>query len=254
MSRGSITLFVSLLLLVLLGLILAGLKSMRQAAARTTLASALEQGMYSVFAQYDRELFEDYGLLFVDGGYGTADLRLDEVLRETETYAEYILDPTKNNLTGGGNLLSIRLNREKGSVTGYVLATDQENTAFRRQVCEQMKLQAGAELLKKLSDGVSRDGDKADKLEKQAGTYRAENAQEYYEQDVAEGLCRPVRTERGQRGGSIGGRNRRRFWRECRTGLGKSASFLSAASRERVAEACVRRRGSRAFPERNQNG
>ena len=192
MSRGSITLFVSLLLLVLLGLILAGLKSMRQAAARTTLASALEQGMYSVFAQYDRELFEDYGLLFVDGGYGTADLRLDEVLRETETYAEYILDPTKNNLTGGGNLLSIRLNREKGSVTGYVLATDQENTAFRRQVCEQMKLQAGAELLKKLSDGVSRDGDKADKLEKQAGTYRAENAQEYYEQDVAEGLCRPV--------------------------------------------------------------
>lgn len=192
MSRGSITLFVSMLLLVLLGLIFAGLKSMRQAAARAATASALEQGLYSVFAQYDRELFEDYGLLFLDGGYGTSGLRLDEVLRETETYAEYILDPTKNNLTGGGNLLSIRLNRENCSVTGYVLATDQENTAFRRQVCEQMKLQAGAELLKKISEGIYQDGEKADGLKKQAGTYRTEKAQEYYDRDVAEGLCRPV--------------------------------------------------------------
>ena len=57
MSRGSITLFVSMLLLVLLGLIFAGLKSMRQAAARAATDSALEQGLYSVFAQYDRELF-----------------------------------------------------------------------------------------------------------------------------------------------------------------------------------------------------
>lgn len=192
MSRGSITLFVSLMLLVLLGLILAGLKSMRQAAARATVASALEQGMYSVFAQYDRELFEDYGLLFLDGGYGSSGLRLDEVLRETETWSEYILDPTKNNLTGGGNLLSIRLNRENCSMTGYVLATDQENTAFRRQVCEQMKLQAGAELLKKMSEGVLQNGEKAEELERQAGTYRTENAQAYYDRDVAEGLCRPV--------------------------------------------------------------
>ncbi|MCC6095045.1 MAG: DUF5702 domain-containing protein [Eubacterium sp.] len=192
LGRGSITLFVSLLLLLLLGLIFAGLKSMRQAAARTAVVSGLEQGLYSVFAQYDRALFEEYGLLFIDGGYGSGDLRLDEVLRETENYAEYILDPTKNNLMGGSNLLSLELNREKCSVTGYVLAVDQENTPFIRQVCEQMKLQAGEVLLRKIAGSTSSQGENADRLRKKAGTWHAGNAREYYNRDVAQGLCPPV--------------------------------------------------------------
>ncbi|MGN0362107.1 MAG: DUF5702 domain-containing protein [Bilifractor sp.] len=192
LGRGSITLFVSLLLLLLLGLIFAGLKSMRQAAARTAVVSGLEQGLYSVFAQYDRALFEEYGLLFIDGGYGTGELRLDEVLRETEDYAEYILDPTKNNITGGSNLLSLELNREKCSVTGYVLAVDQDNTPFIRQVCEQMKLQAGEVLLQKIAGSSSSQRESADALQREAGTWHAGNAKKYYNRDVSEGLCPPI--------------------------------------------------------------
>ena len=63
MRRGGITVYLSLILLVMLSLIAAGLYSARQAAGRVVLASGTEQALFSLFAQYDRDLFEGY-LLF----------------------------------------------------------------------------------------------------------------------------------------------------------------------------------------------
>ena len=61
MKRGGITVYLSLILLVLLSLITAGLYSARQAAGRVVLASGTEQALFSVFAQYDRDLLDMYG-------------------------------------------------------------------------------------------------------------------------------------------------------------------------------------------------
>ena len=68
MRKGSITTWLSLILLVLLSLITAGLYSARQAAGRVVLASAAEQALFSTFGQYDKDLMDTYGLLFIDGG------------------------------------------------------------------------------------------------------------------------------------------------------------------------------------------
>ena len=68
-NQGSITIYLCLVLSVLLSLIFVGLHSACIAAGRTALASGLEQGLYSLFAGYDREMFDTYGLLFMDGGY-----------------------------------------------------------------------------------------------------------------------------------------------------------------------------------------
>ena len=68
--RGSITYYLCLTLMVMLSLLFAGYASARQAAARVILASGVEQGLYSAFAGYNRELYEQYGLLFLDAGYG----------------------------------------------------------------------------------------------------------------------------------------------------------------------------------------
>ena len=70
MRKGSMTAYVSLLLLVMISLIAAGLYSARQAAGRVVAASGTEQALFSVFGQYDRDLLDMYGLLFVDAGYG----------------------------------------------------------------------------------------------------------------------------------------------------------------------------------------
>ena len=62
MKRGSMTATLGLVMLVILSLLAATLRSARIAAGRVALASGTEQGLYSLFAEYDRTLFEEYGL------------------------------------------------------------------------------------------------------------------------------------------------------------------------------------------------
>ena len=141
MRRGSITLYLCLVLSILLSLIFAGLMSARLAAGRVVLASGLEQGLYSLFAGYDRELFDSYGLLFLDGGFGNEDLQLGQLLQEVEEAAEYVICPGEG-LFRQPDLLGMVL--ENGELTGYTLATDNGGAAFRRQVCEVMRAELGA--------------------------------------------------------------------------------------------------------------
>ena len=144
MRKGSITTYLSLILLVMLSLIAAGLYSARQAAGRVVLASGTEQALFSLFGQYDRDLFEAFGLLFVDGGYGGEALRPGLLLQEVEESAGYILEPKKGLfLAPGRDPVGIRLEEEQDAVTGYVLATDDGGRAFRRQVCEIMQKKLG---------------------------------------------------------------------------------------------------------------
>ena len=138
------TLYAALSILVLFSLIAAGLYSARQAAGRVVCAGATEQALFSLFGGYDRELLERYGLLLLDGGYGAGRLRPARLLQEVEEEAALILRPTKGTLFGPrSELLGIRMDREQNSITGYVLATDDNGRAFRRQICEVMQKKLG---------------------------------------------------------------------------------------------------------------
>ena len=141
MRKGSITTYVSLILLVLFSLIAAGLYSARQAAGRVMLASGTEQALFSLFGQYDLDLFEQYGLLFLDGGYGGSELQSGRLLEETETAADYIFRPVVPGFSR--DPIGIRIKKDSDSITGYVLATDNGGRAFRRQVCEIMQKKLG---------------------------------------------------------------------------------------------------------------
>lgn len=172
----------SLLMLILLSLLGAAFYSARIAAARVALTCGLEQGLYSTFAQYDRELFQRYGLLFADGGYGAGNLRLSFLLDQTEEYADYIVHPAKGVLSAGKDLVGI--GKLSGSISGYVLASDQKGTAYVRQVCELMEKKAGADVissgweeLRQLSAGKDTQKDKKNSYhepEKEEGLEPAE--------------------------------------------------------------------------------
>ena len=144
MRKGSVTTYVSLLLLVMFSLIAAGLYSARQAAGRVVAASGTEQALFSLFGQYDRDLYEEYGLLFLDGGYGSGTLQPAKLLEETEEGASYIFSPSKGLLASfNRDPVGVRLRKEEDSITGYVLATDDGGRAFRRQICEIMQNKLG---------------------------------------------------------------------------------------------------------------
>ena len=61
-KKGSVTVFLTLILSLLLSLICASIESVRMASARTQILNGMDIGLYSLFGQYDKELLTDYDL------------------------------------------------------------------------------------------------------------------------------------------------------------------------------------------------
>ena len=180
MKRGSITLQLCLVLGLILSLVLYSIRSVRIAEGRVLLSCAGEQSLYSLFAQYDRDLYEDYGLLFLDGGYSGRDLKPGELCRELLEAAEYITDPGKGRILPGRTLSGLELS--DCELTGFQLATDLEGAAFRRQVCREMKGSLGVRALETLRE----------KLDQQLQITREQ--EDYWEASDPEGTLKAYET------------------------------------------------------------
>ncbi|MDO4621355.1 MAG: DUF5702 domain-containing protein [Eubacteriales bacterium] len=141
LSEGGITVFVSMLLLVMIILIGTAVTSLQTAVGRCMILSGTQQGLFSVFAQYDRDLYRKYGLLFVDGGYGTSEFQPGALLEEVCTEAGYSLHPESS---GGRSPVTIREAEGGRQLKGMVLATDLNGEAVARQVCEIMEAETGS--------------------------------------------------------------------------------------------------------------
>ena len=87
-KKGSITVFLALILSLLLSLVTTGIQSVQAAAARTQILNSMDIGLYSLFGQYDRFLMKEYDLFFIDGAQGNSDLNLAAVYDNLESYSE----------------------------------------------------------------------------------------------------------------------------------------------------------------------
>lgn len=180
--QGSVTIFLSLLMAVFLMFIQVAFSSLRIEGGRIQAEAGVEEGLYSVFAGYDRELFEKYHVFFLDGGYGTGNFLPGKMYRTVENRLKVSLNPGKIS-TGirGENLW--KCSKGPGAITGYTLATDQEGRAFYTQAVDYMKETAGIQgiqLLMKQADtenfilkeqektGTGTDWEEAEKLYEQA--------------------------------------------------------------------------------------
>lgn len=114
-KKGSVTVFLALMLSLLLSLVCASIESVRMAAARTQILGSLDIGLYSLFGQYDRELLKEYDLFFLDGSCGGGTLKMSRIYDNMEEYMKPVL---KQN--------SQKLSISQGGFTGYRLATDEE--------------------------------------------------------------------------------------------------------------------------------
>ena len=121
-KKGSITVFLALILSILLSLVSASLQSVQAAATRTQILNGMDIGLYSLFGQYDRSLLRDYDLFFLDGTQGGTELNLAAVYDNLESYIKPVL---KQN----GRKLRIK----QGGFTGYRLATDQNGEVLYHQ-------------------------------------------------------------------------------------------------------------------------
>ena len=149
MKKGSVTVYLCLVLCVFVSLIYTVLDSARYSCGRALVSLAAEEGLFSLFGEYDRILYEDYGLLVLDGGYGESGLKAGVLLEEAAAYMEKNVMP-KN---AAGGLLSsdlFRIDMDEKAVTGYVLATDSSCEPIRQQIHALMIQKTGADVLKTL--------------------------------------------------------------------------------------------------------
>ena len=180
-AAGSITAYLCLVLILMLSLISGTIASVRNAHARVMTACAMEQGLYSLFAEYDRALLGQYELFFYNGGDKSGVWKPEMISRKVAKTAQEILSPTAPGMgiwTGsllGGQVTEVYLG-------GYRLATDQEGNAFSRQVCEAMKASLGTYGIQQLSQKLKREQETVRRQKDGQSGYEEEEVLKKYEE------------------------------------------------------------------------
>ena len=129
-ASAQITIFLSLTLLLVLSIVFVSLESARAEGLKLRVATAANASIESVFAQYDRVLYEEFGLLMFTDKDGS----LEDFKSEALKYAE------KNS---GSDWLSFDVNDIE--ITDYMKATDDSGEVFINAVAYYMKASGLAE-------------------------------------------------------------------------------------------------------------
>lgn len=137
-KKGSITVFVTLVLLLVASLLFTMLESARVFGlkAKSDMNSILS--LESAFAEYETTLWENYDLLYLDLGYGEAQINPAKLQERILTLNQENLNPKKSGWTGKGTNL-YPMNVTGCVVEKYELATDYNGDAFFEQAVEVME-------------------------------------------------------------------------------------------------------------------
>lgn len=166
--KGAITVFLSLISVLLVSLVCTLVESARVQGARAVAAAAVDIGLFDLFAEYEKPLLEDYDVFFVDGAYGTGDFEIDRVNQRFQEWVFYNLGPQ-----AGGNFQMFPVRIEDGSVTGYALATDNKGNIFYQQVVTNIKENLGSEVVQ----NILKNNREAKEQEKEAEAYEEKDRQ-----------------------------------------------------------------------------
>lgn len=93
---GSITVFLSLILLLVLSILMTTIEVARVSLYQIHTDRALVAAMDSVLAQYYLPLYEDYHVFALEGSYGTGTMEKDKIGSLVTDYMEYTFVPDKN--------------------------------------------------------------------------------------------------------------------------------------------------------------
>lgn len=126
-KHGSITVFLSLIIVLTASVIGAVLEAARWKTADCEIRMRTDLGTDSLFAEYHRELLEHYDILFLEGSFGTGNFSREGLNAHLEKY----LREAEQVRRGTADLLKISL--DSGRLAGYVLATDRSGEAFKQQ-------------------------------------------------------------------------------------------------------------------------
>lgn len=176
MKKGSITVFLALILSLSIMLVCTQLMSVKLAVSRAQIAGAMDIGLYSLFAQYDKDLLEEFELFFLDGSFGKEGLNMGKAYDVIKQYMEPVLEQ---------NFMELKL--EGGGFTGYQLATDDGGQAFYHQAVEAERLLLGEQGIQLLLSKTKQQQDRVEQQEQMRQGKDKEAILEQYDRELEEG-------------------------------------------------------------------
>lgn len=146
--QGAITVFLSLISVLLLSLLCTAVESARIQGCRAKGAAALDMGLFSVFGAYEKGVLDRYDVFFLDGAEGTGSFSEETLNGRLTEYMEYNIQPGKGLLLQGFD--PFRMTLEQSRILGFQLATDEKGAAFYQQAVRFMKENMGTEMVNEL--------------------------------------------------------------------------------------------------------
>ena len=127
MKKGEITVFLSLLFVLLISFITGILEASVVQTAKNTGRLAADRAIFSVFGEYQRTLLEKYHIFALEGSYGTGDYSEENILKRMHYYGTEGMEH---------------------SISAIRYLTDNSGQSFREQVTEYMEQKYGIGLIK----------------------------------------------------------------------------------------------------------
>lgn len=149
-NRGSITVFLSLVLVVILSVLAAYLENARVRVASLNVERCLAGSLDATMTEYYAPLFEDYGLLFMDMGAGSDSLEYYKLQKKLQKYMNTSLSTQQQAEILGLDISTTGLDLyeteiESVQVDSAIRATEHQGDLVYNQVLQYMKYGALAD-------------------------------------------------------------------------------------------------------------
>ncbi|HKL80103.1 MAG TPA: DUF5702 domain-containing protein [Mobilitalea sp.] len=147
---GSITVYLSLILLLILSLVMTVIEGARITTARIFAERSLMAAMDSVLAEFYGPLMEEYHILGLDAGYGSNTVKEEEIALRLQDYMSYTITPNRDISDRKASLELYDISVDSLSITDRTELMDYRGEVLINEAVEYMKyreLGNGMELL-----------------------------------------------------------------------------------------------------------
>ncbi len=141
-----LTVYLSLVFGIILSLLLALIEGAAAGAARAQSEIVADLGMDSVFAEYNREILNQYGLFFVDSAYGGTSGGTGRLEQRLSYYMDKNLNPDKDLKLMSGNTL-LKLDNPYLEIKELSYASDEDGDVWKAQAVNYVKAVYGGDII-----------------------------------------------------------------------------------------------------------
>ena len=152
---GSITIYLSLILVLIMAFLFTMLEGARIQIAKVNGERALLTAMDSVLAEFYGPLWEEYHIFGLDADFGSNSLQTEELLQKVKTYMSYTFDPTIDSSIDTKNTNLLGLSIDSLSFQEITYLNEYQGELFIQQAIDYMKYQEVASLVEELLNKIS---------------------------------------------------------------------------------------------------